>query len=171
MVTRTVPTSTRFHRFPFLLALTIGLLSATSGGVAADDQAELIRHGRYLTQIAGCNDCHTPGYAMSGGNVPDSAWLTGDSLGWRGPWGTTYPSNLRLTMQSLTEEQWLTLARTTQFRPPMPWFSLRDMSDQDLRAIYQFIRHQGPAGQPAPAYVPPDQEPRGPYVQFPAPTQ
>ena len=43
------------------------------------------------------------------------------------------------------------------------------MTVQDLRAIYRYIRHLGPAGQPAPAYLPPDQTPKGPYVQFPAP--
>jgi len=24
-------------------------------------------------------------------------WLLGSAIGWRGPWGTTYPPNLRLT--------------------------------------------------------------------------
>jgi hypothetical protein len=49
----------------------------------------------------------------------------------------------------------------------MPWFSLRDMTDEDLRAIYQFVRSLGPGGEPAPAYLPPGQTPSGPYVQFP----
>jgi hypothetical protein len=26
---------------------------------------------------------------MTGGNIPESQWLMGDKLGWRGPWGTT----------------------------------------------------------------------------------
>lgn len=143
-----------------------GIWSARA--LASPDQA-LIDQGRYLAQIAGCNDCHTPGYATSGGNVPESLWLTGDTLGWRGPWGTTYPSNLRLFMQNLTEQEWLQLAKNSQYRPPMPWFALRDMSERDLRAIYQYLRHMGPAGQPAPAFVPPDQQPSGPYVQFPLP--
>ena len=129
----------------------------------------LVARGRYLVQTAGCNDCHTPGYAEAGGMVPEQAWLTGDRLGWRGPWGTTYASNLRLLMQALSEDEWMTLARNVQYRPPMPWFALRDMSDHDLRALYRFVRHMGPAGEPAPTYVPPDQEPQGPYVQFPAP--
>lgn len=149
------------------------LLTMPASPARADEtppaEAQMIQHGRYLTQIAGCNDCHTAGYAVSGGHVPDADWLTGDSLGWRGPWGTTYPSNLRLLMQSLSEDQWVTLARTTQYRPPMPWFALRDMTDYDLRSIYHFIRKQGPAGQPAPQWVPPDKEPKGPYIQFPAP--
>ena len=27
--------------------------------------------------------------------MPEAQWLTGDSLGWRGPWGTTYPECLK----------------------------------------------------------------------------
>ena len=43
----------------------------------------------------------------------------------------------------------------------MPWFNLHRMSDPDLRAIYRYVQHLGPAGKPAPDYVPPDK----PYVQ------
>ena len=132
----------------------------------ADPQVE---RGRYLVRITGCNDCHTAGYALSGGKVPESQWLTGDALGWSGPWGTTYPTNLRLSMQELTEAQWVKKAKTLNARPPMPWFNVRDMSASDLRAIYRYVRHLGPAGKPAPAYVPPGETPSGPYVQFPAP--
>jgi hypothetical protein len=51
----------------------------------------------------------------------------------------------------------------------MPWFNLRDMTESDVRAIYRYIRHLGPAGGEAPAYVPPDKEPKPPFVTFPAP--
>jgi hypothetical protein len=50
----------------------------------------------------------------------------------------------------------------------MPWFNLRDMTDRDVKAIYAYLKHLGPAGQPAPQYVPPDKTPSGPFVQFPA---
>lgn len=73
------------------------------GSAHADDTA-MIERGRYIARIAGCNDCHTPGYAMSGGQVPEQAWLTGDAVGWRGPWGTTYPTNLRLRMAAMSEQ-------------------------------------------------------------------
>ena len=131
--------------------------------------AKSVERGRYLVKIGGCNDCHTPGYVQSGGKVPEKQWLTGDQLGWRGPWGTTYPSNLRLFMSKITEAQWVTTAKTAQYRPPMPWFTLHDMTEQDLRAIYRFTRSLGTAGEPAPAFVPPGQEPKGPFVQFPPP--
>ena len=131
--------------------------------------AQSVERGRYLVKVGGCNDCHTPGYVQSAGKVPEKQWLTGDQLGWRGPWGTTYPSNLRLFMSKITEAQWVTTAKTAQYRPPMPWFTLHDMTEQDLRAIYRFTRSLGSAGEPAPAFVPPGQEPKGPFVQFPPP--
>ncbi len=119
--------------------------------------------GRYLVAITGCNDCHTPGYSQTGGQAPVDTWLTGVSVGYQGPWGTSYPANLRLTVQSLTEEQWLVFARAEK-RPPMPWFSLTHMSDQDLRDMYRFIRSLGPAGVPAPAAVPPGGKVNTPYI-------
>ncbi len=128
-----------------------------------------IDRGRYLSKIGGCNDCHTPGYMEAAGNVPESKWLVGDTLGWRGPWGTTYASNLRERVPTMSEAEWVKFAKTAQLRPPMPWFALRDMSEADLRALYRFIVHLGPGGSPAPAYVPPDQEPKPPFVTFPAP--
>ena len=134
---------------------------------AANDQ--LIERGRYLSKIAGCNDCHTAGYLLGGGNIPEPSWLMGDQFGWRGPWGTTYAPNLRLLVGSLTEAQWLSMAKTLKTRPPMPWFTLNEMKEEDLRALYWFIRHLGPAGEPAPAYVPPDKEPNPPYALFPPP--
>jgi mono/diheme cytochrome c family protein len=152
------------------LATAIATEEAVLAPVEANSSATgLDERGRYLIKIAGCNDCHTPGYAHTGGKIPEKDWLTGDRLGWRGPWGTTYPSNHRLYMQTLSEDQWVTIAHTAQYRPPMPWFTLHDMTEQDLRAIYRFIRFLGPAGKPAPAYLPPDKEPQGPYVVFPQP--
>jgi mono/diheme cytochrome c family protein len=136
---------------------------------AADLDRNMVDRGRYLTRIAGCNDCHTPGYLLSEGNVPEKLWLTGDRFGWRGPWGTTYGSNLRLFAGGLTEKDWVTVAQTLRRRPTMPWFNLNAMKEEDLKAIYQFIRYLGPGGAPAPAYVPPDKEPDTPYALFPSP--
>ncbi len=160
-----------FELRSLLMSVTLAVSAVTA--VAAPVQpprmtdAQAIERGRYVAKTSGCNDCHTAGYAPSGGKVPEKDWLTGDALGWRGDWGTTYPTNLRTYMQSLTEEQWVKVAKTIETRPPMPWFALHDLSEQDLRAFYRFVRHLGPAGGPAPAYVPPGQVPSGPYIQFP----
>ena len=143
-------------------------LDDTSKPATATMKADpvLIDRGRYIVRTSGCNDCHTPGYAASGGTVAESAWLTGDALGWEGAWGTTYPVNLRLFMQSLTAEQWLNVARQPS-RPPMPWFALRDMTDADLLAVYHYVRSLGPAGKHAPSYAPPGQATSTPVVKFP----
>jgi mono/diheme cytochrome c family protein len=126
-----------------------------------------IERGRYLARTAGCNDCHTPGYPQSGGTVPEDKWLIGDPVGFQGPWGTTYPPNLRLSLAKMSEKEWIEFARKTQLRPPMPWFALRDMTTDDLRAIYKFVKHLGPGGEAAPAYVPPGKTPAGPVIKFP----
>ena len=150
------------------IAVILGCAMTAQAAAPAAADAKNIARGRYIVKIAGCNDCHTPGWPPSGGKVPEAAWLTGDMVGFGGDWGTTYPVNLRLYMQGITEAQWMTVARTKQMRPPMPWFALRDMADADLRATYRFIRSLGPAGQPAPAYLPPGQVAKGPVIQFPA---
>lgn len=128
---------------------------------------EELQRGRYLVKIGGCNDCHTPGYAARNGEVEEKLWLTGDRLGWSGPWGTTYPANLRLLLAGMSQEEWVKHARTMTPRPPMPWFNVRAMTDADLKAIYTFTRSLGPGGEPAPQYVPPGGKPTGPLVQFP----
>jgi mono/diheme cytochrome c family protein len=147
----------------------LGLLASiafSAGPVRAGDHDRArIERGRYLVKISGCNDCHTNGYAESGGAVPESQWLTGLPVGFEGPWGVSYPANLRLTMQRLTEQQWLATARAQRL-PPMPWFALRDMSDDDLRALYMYVRSLGPAGEPMPAAVPPGRMASTPVIVF-----
>jgi mono/diheme cytochrome c family protein len=153
------------------LAMAIAVLLALAPFAALAQQKKMsaeAKRGRYLVQTSGCNDCHTPGYPPSGGKVEERLWLTGDRLGWRGPWGTTYPSNLRLVASTMTAQQFMIRARS-ELRPPMPWFTLRDMSDADVKAIYAYLKYMGPAGEPAPAYLPPDKAPSPPFVQFPAP--
>ena len=83
--------------------------SATS--IALTD-AQLIERGDYMVRIAGCNDCHTPGYPESGGKVPKAQWLVGTRLGWNGPWGTTYPANLRLKAADMDDAAWLAYTGT-----------------------------------------------------------
>jgi len=132
---------------------------------AATADAAAIRRGRYVAMTSGCNDCHTPGYPESGGKVAEADWLTGSSVGFRGPWGTSYPANLRLSAQRMSEAQWMARARSPML-PPMPWFSLRDMKDEDVRALYVYLRALGPSGEAAPAPIQPGAPVATPYIEF-----
>lgn len=160
-------------------ALVATLLAALAGSAAGTDlgtaqertgrDASMIERGRYMVRIAGCNDCHTPHYAQTGGRVAERDWLVGDRLGWHGPWGTTFATNLRISLARMSEDAWVHHARSMEARPPMPWFALRDMAEDDLRAIHRFVRSLGVAGEPAPAYLPPGEPAPGLAVLFPQP--
>ena len=139
----------------------VALLTPAEAAKASDKAS--IERGRYVAMVSGCNDCHTAGYAEKAGDVPEGQWLQGDHVGWKGPWGTTYPANLRLVLTKYTEDEWVRIAKNAQYRPPMPWFALRDMSEQDLRAFHRYVVSLGAAGEPAPAYIPPGQSPKGAY--------
>lgn len=145
------------------------LFSVFISNLAWAGEKNLIEHGRYIVTISGCNDCHTAGYLPTEGKVPVSTWLTGDTFGWNGPWGTTYGPNLRLFIGKLSEDQWIKEAKTLKRRPPMPWFALNQMKEEDLRAIYHFVKSLGAAGKQAPAYLPPGKVPPMPYAKFPSP--
>ena len=158
---------------PALLAASLALAgcSATSATpdsappVAASD-ADLVARGEYLVRIAGCNDCHTPGYGEKGGEVPEQQWLVGSPLGFNGPWGTTYAANLRLKLADMDEAEWLRFSGELHTRPIMPDYNVRAMNEGDRRALYRFIRSLGPAGEKAPDYLPPGKQPPLPYMQM-----
>jgi mono/diheme cytochrome c family protein len=152
-----------------LLSTIYAAAGADSEGAKPPSKAQLAR-GRYLLTVGSCNDCHTAGFAQRDGNVPEPEWLLGSgALGFKGPWGTTYGPNLRLTASRMTEAEWVTFARALKTRPPMPWFNLNRWSDSDLRALYQYIKSLGAVGAAAQPYLPPDQQPKPPYIQWPAP--
>lgn len=73
-----------------------------------------------------------------------------------GPWGTTYAANLtpdETGIGSWTEEQfskavkegkWRGLDGTRQLLPPMPWQTFANLSDDDIKAIYAYLRSLKP---------------------------
>jgi mono/diheme cytochrome c family protein len=132
--------------------------------VHADDAATLAR-GRYIEKTSGCNDCHTPGYLESSGATPEREWLTGAAIGFQGPWGTTYAQNLRRYVQTVSEDAWIARAHQPA-RPPMPWFNLAAMTDDDLRAVYRYLQSLGAKGEPVPEFVPPGSAARTPVFVF-----
>jgi len=149
-----------------ILLLSLMLSASILDSIArAEDTTAVVDRGRYLISISGCNDCHTPNFPESGGKTPESDWLIGVPVGFQGPWGTSYPANLRIVADRLTSEQFTARARS-ELLPPMPWFNLKTMTDEDLAAIYVYIRSLGPVGEPVPGYVPPGVAPTTPYIVF-----
>jgi mono/diheme cytochrome c family protein len=77
-----------------------------------------VERGRYMVLTGHCNNCHTAGYTKREGNVPEKDWLLGSSpFGYRGTWGTTYASNLRLSVQAFSEVEWVQYAQDTACAP------------------------------------------------------
>jgi len=128
--------------------------------------SDSIAAGRYLVIVGGCNDCHTPGFMQDPAAVSETACLTGVPIGFRGPWGTTYPSNLRVVAAGLDADEWVTMLHTRTALPPMPWYNVNHISEQDARAMYHYIRSLRPLGEPAPTAVGAGAEPTTPYIDF-----
>jgi len=129
--------------------------------------ASAVQAGKYLVLVGGCNDCHTAGYMQQGRAIPEDQWLTGMPVGFRGPWGTTYGSNLRTFVGMFTSpEMFILMTRARNGRAPMPWESLHAMSDDDLKAIYAYIKSLPVKGDPMPMFVGPGEEPKTPYFVF-----
>ena len=160
---------------PILLLGVAGLGCEPPNGGSIETAAVTVSHvvsaspveaGRYLAIVGGCNDCHTAGYLQTEGDVPEGQWLTGSSVGWRGPWGTTYPSNLRLTVSEMSEDEWVTVLHERNALPPMPWMNINQLSEPDARALYKYIQSLGLSGDRMPVALPPDQEPTTPYLSL-----
>ena len=138
--------------------------SGTQPSVASN---ELLARGQYMIVTGHCNNCHTQDYGRLEARVPEREWLKGSEMGHRGEWGTTFPTNLRINVAAMTEEQWVTYVKSTKALPPMPWWALHQTEMGDLRAMYQFIRALGPPGEPSPTHLPPGEVSKPPYAQWP----
>jgi mono/diheme cytochrome c family protein len=143
--------------------LVLAAIAAASAPAVAGEVS--VKRGEQVAITAGCHDCHTAGYAESGGKIDPAAALKGVPLGWQGPWGTTYAANLRLIAKEKgSEDAFLAYAKSFQARPPMPFFNVHAMDESDIRSFYQYIVSLGEPGERMPDYVPPGQEPKTPYI-------
>ena len=159
-----------------LIAVALLAAAPVSYGIAAEpiiagtvepSKSELDR-GRHLVRVAGCHECHTPGYVENWGQVSEDALLTGDATAYEGRWGAAFPTNLRLNLLRFDDDGWLRYARNVETRPPMPWIDLNRMSDEDLLAILRYVQWLGPKGEPAPQALPPGESWIGPVVRYTA---
>ena len=83
-----------------------------------------------------------------------------------GPWGTTYAVNLtpdQATGIGLWTPEIFTAAMRTgkhmgtgqPIKPPMPWMSLKSLTDEDLRAVFAYLHSLPPVKNKVPASVAP----------------
>jgi hypothetical protein len=67
----------------------------------------------------------------------------------------------------MSEEDWLILAKKMREGSAMADVMLPETADQDLRAIYRFIKYLGPKGTPSPLSLPEGVKPTTQYIDVP----
>ena len=86
-----------------------------------------------------------------------------------GPWGISFAANLTSDETGIgnwTEEQFFTAIRNGKYKgapagrnllPPMPWEMYRHATDEDLKAIFAYLKNTTPVKNLVPSAIPPDQ--------------
>jgi len=96
------------------------------------------QYGAYIALVAGCKGCHGPG--LSGGKIAagDPAW---------GPAANLTPSG---NLGTWTEAQFIQTLRTgkrpdgSALKAPMPWKTVGRMTDDELHALWLYLRSVPP---------------------------
>lgn len=93
--------------------------------------------------------------------------VTGDLTEWAGPWGVSYAGNLtphETGIGTWTEEQFFLAMKEGKYKglpgsrtllPPMPWESFSHMTDDELKAIFAYLKSIKPVENLVPAPQPP----------------
>lgn len=93
--------------------------------------------------------------------------ITQTLTAWVGPWGISYAANLtpdETGIGSWTEQQFMYAIREGKFKglpnsrpllPPMPWPSFRHMTDDELKAIFSYLKSIKPINNVVPQAQPP----------------
>ncbi len=121
---------------------------------------------------------HPDAMKLSPPPKPSGPWVvafTGTNTAFAGPWGISYTSNLTPDMNTglgiWTEDMFLKAMKTgrhmgtsRQIQPPMPWPWIGKATDEDLRAIFAYLKSIPPITNHVPDYEPPaaSGQPRAP---------
>lgn len=93
--------------------------------------------------------------------------ITSDLTEWAGPWGISYADNLTpdaTGLGSWTKEQffrairegkWKGLENSRRLLPPMPWQEFKSMTDDELSAIFAYLKSIKPVENVVPPPTPP----------------
>lgn len=113
---------------------------------------------------------HPQGLAMPPApSLPPGPWLVvvaATNTAWAGPWGVSFTANLtpdkETGLGAWTEQEFTTALRSGRHRgrgrpilPPMPWPAFGTLSDDDLHAIWAYLRSVPPIPNRVPEPVPP----------------
>lgn len=91
--------------------------------------------------------------------------FTDGMTAWGGPWGISYSSNLtpdsKTGIGKLTEENFLSILNigihsnmNRKLMQPMPWKEISELEDEDLKAVYKYLRTVKPVKNKVPDSVP-----------------
>jgi mono/diheme cytochrome c family protein len=113
--------------------------------VPAPDLSTPESRGRYLVEIAGCADCHTPKNSR-GRDLPGLGFGGGFIL--KGPFGRVASANLTpdpsgipyYDLNLFTQAMRTGYVGARPLNPIMPWTSYQGMTDEDLAAIFAYLR-------------------------------
>ena len=154
-----------------LIVLAANSVGAAGGPGLQGPGASSVDRGRYLVSITGCHDCHSPKVGempdperpLSGrpsttqlpSKMEGEVHASLDLTAWTGPWGQSVASNL--TPDPATglatrydEAKFIQTMRTgkkpsgLQLLPPMPSAVYQNLTDEDLKAIYAYLRSLKP---------------------------
>jgi len=122
--------------------------SLTSPVPEISPDGDLQKYAVHMARIAGCADCHTP--QVRGENVAGMTLAGGMAL--IGPWGRAASANLTpdgTGIKNYTEDFFVQVMRTgvvngQKLSPAMPVMAYKNLNDQDLKAIYSFLRTAKP---------------------------
>jgi hypothetical protein len=116
------------------------------GSVSSPDLSDTVTRGKYLVTMASCGDCHSP-MDDKGQFVPGMAFAGGNTLKFDGH-RSAASANLTPSPNGIpyyTEALFLETIRTGRVRERpiselMPWSAYRNMTDQDLKAIFAYLK-------------------------------
>jgi mono/diheme cytochrome c family protein len=111
------------------------------------DATEQAKHGWYLVRIAQCNDCHTP--ANEDGSAK-TEMMFGGGMRSQGPWGDVVTPNITSDPSGIShydEAMFVKTIRTghasggvRELNTFMPYRYFRNLNDDDLKAIFAYLR-------------------------------
>ena len=131
----------------------------TSNGPAPDPKRLLSGHP--ASQMMPPVPDHVIGPASWGGV------FSNDLTAWSGPWGTSFAANLTpdkdTGMGGWSDQIFIQAMRTGKhlgagrdILPPMPWYNVARLSDEDMGALFAYLQSLPPVKNQVPAPVPPN---------------